>query len=265
MSPPNQSYLVAATPRSGSTLLCELLTSTGVAGRPAEHFEALQATGMPRQPREYFESVDAPEVIELLAPSIPGAPVTPEAFRATYEAALRDGTTPNGVFATKVMWGYLPDLLLGLRALPQAEGLRPPHALAAAFPGLRYVQVLRRDKVAQAVSLWTAVQTAQWRDDGDGPGYHDPEYSFRGIEHLVDQLTAQERAWTRWFAGAGIEPVTIGYEELAAHPRSESHRVLDALGLEPADVPEAGMRRQADGRSLEWIERFLDERAEVPA
>src|SRR3954471_20919580 len=125
MSSPEQSYLVAATPRSGSTLLCELLASTGVAGRPAEHFEALQATGLPRQPREYFDGVDAPEVLDLLAPTQPGAPVTPEAFRRTYDAALRDGTTPNGVFASKVMWGYLPDLLLGLRTLPQSQGLRP--------------------------------------------------------------------------------------------------------------------------------------------
>jgi len=204
-------------------------------------------------------------VLDLLAPTQPGAPVTPEAFRRTYDAALRDGTTPNGVFASKVMWGYLPDLLLGLRTLPQSQGLRPPQALAAAFPRLAYVQVLRRDKVAQAVSLWTAVQTAQWRDDGRAPTEHDPEYSFRGIDHLADQLLAQERAWTRWFAGAGIEPVTIVYEELAEEPRGVTHRVLDGLGLEPADVPDPGMRRQAGGRSVEWIERYHDERARVPA
>jgi len=29
-----RSYVVCATPRSGSTLLCELLKSTGVAGHP---------------------------------------------------------------------------------------------------------------------------------------------------------------------------------------------------------------------------------------
>ena len=33
------SYLVCATERSGSTLLCELLAGTGVAGRPEEFFE----------------------------------------------------------------------------------------------------------------------------------------------------------------------------------------------------------------------------------
>src|SRR3954453_16229905 len=154
----HRSYLIAATPRSGSTLLCELLAATGVAGRPAEHFEDLHATGRPRQPREYFDRVGDPAVLELLAPTEPGAPVTPDASRRRCESALREGMTPNGVFATKVMWSYLPDLLHGLQALPQCAGLQGAPALAAAFPGLRHVQVLRRDKVAHAVSLWTAVR-----------------------------------------------------------------------------------------------------------
>src|SRR4051812_21324718 len=132
MTFPDQSYLVAATPRSGSTLLCELLAGTGVAGRPAEYFEHLHATGLPRQPRQYFDGLDDPEVVDLLAPTVPGAPVTAEAFRERFEAALREGTTPNGVFAAKVMWGYLPDLLLGLRSLSGHAGHRGAEALAAA-------------------------------------------------------------------------------------------------------------------------------------
>src|ERR1700759_375295 len=65
--PPNRAYLVCATPRSGSTLLCELLRSTGVAGRPLEHFEVLRATGVPRQPREYFDGVLDFRVLDRLA------------------------------------------------------------------------------------------------------------------------------------------------------------------------------------------------------
>ncbi|HEX6473857.1 MAG TPA: Stf0 family sulfotransferase, partial [Candidatus Limnocylindria bacterium] len=38
------SYLLCGTPRTGSTLLCGLLTSTGVAGRPESYF---------RQPDEH--------------------------------------------------------------------------------------------------------------------------------------------------------------------------------------------------------------------
>src|SRR4051812_39199959 len=74
MAPVDLSYLVCATPRSGSTLLCELLSATGVAGRPQEYFEHLYATGLPRQPREYFEGVADPGVLTLLAPSEPGEP-----------------------------------------------------------------------------------------------------------------------------------------------------------------------------------------------
>jgi LPS sulfotransferase NodH len=41
-------YLVCATPRSGSTLLCESLKATGRAGRPEEYFQAVPTTGIPR-------------------------------------------------------------------------------------------------------------------------------------------------------------------------------------------------------------------------
>src|SRR3954471_2058841 len=102
---PEQSYLVCATPRSGSTLLCELLAATGVAGRPQEYFEDLCATGMPRQPREYFDGLDAPEVLGLLAPSLPGTPRPQGAFAGRLAEVLDAGTTPNGVFAAKLMWG----------------------------------------------------------------------------------------------------------------------------------------------------------------
>lgn len=257
---PDKSYLVCATPRSGSTLLCELLSATGVAGRPAEHFEHLQATSLPRQPRQYFEGLDAPEVFEHLAPSVPGRPRPRGAFAEAFPEVLRSGSTPNGVFASKVMWGYLPDLLLGLRELPGLGDLRAHEALAAAFPRLRYVQVLRRDKVAQAVSLWTAVQTAQWRDEGEGPDAHEPEYVFRGIDHLVEQLSAQERAWTRWFASAGITPHVVVYEQLAEAPRQIVGDLLDALELERADIPDPRMRRQSSPRSLEWAARYQADR-----
>jgi LPS sulfotransferase NodH len=48
---------VCATQRSGSTLLCELLKATGVAGRPEEFFEAEHDTGLPPHPGEYLEGL----------------------------------------------------------------------------------------------------------------------------------------------------------------------------------------------------------------
>ena len=61
------SYLVCATPRSGSTLLCQALDSTGVAGHPEEYFEALRKSGRPRRPQEYFDPDRHANIIERLA------------------------------------------------------------------------------------------------------------------------------------------------------------------------------------------------------
>ena len=64
---PMLSYLVCATPRSGSTLLCHALDQTGVAGRPAEYFEALSRSGLPRRPHEYFDPDRHANIVERLA------------------------------------------------------------------------------------------------------------------------------------------------------------------------------------------------------
>src|SRR3954470_2815516 len=77
---PGVSYLVCATQRSGSTLLCELLNATEVAGVPDEYFEGLRATGIPRQPRQYFEDPSVAHIAERLAPTEPGEPERPGQF-----------------------------------------------------------------------------------------------------------------------------------------------------------------------------------------
>jgi trehalose 2-sulfotransferase len=243
MSTIERAYLVCATPRSGSTLLCELLKGTGAAGCPAEYFETLRSTQYPRQPRQYFEGV--PEVQALLPEVDPGTPET--AF--DWDGVLRAGTTPNGVFGAKIMWGHLEDLWprLGARRLEDV------------LPRLRYVRVARADKVAQAVSLWIAIQTQRWRDDGEDEAPHDPVYSFAAIRHLVAQLTDHERAWDEWLAGR--DPISVPYERLAAAPAETVGALLAELGID-GRVPEvARMRRQAGERSREWIERYGQEAA----
>ena len=164
MSPPAQSVFICATPRSGSTLFCEALSATGIAGRPAEYFEALRGTDLPRQPQEYFDEL-TPD-LEALLPRFDQQPA-PELARArTYEEYLdwarREGTTPNGVFSAKLMWGYLGEFADRLRESGY-PGDGDLEVLSCAFGQPRYIRVVRLGKVEQAVSLWTAIQTQSWR------------------------------------------------------------------------------------------------------
>src|SRR3954468_15559667 len=89
LSRPRSSYLVCGTPRTGSTLLCSLLTSTGVAGRP----------------ESYFREQDEPEGATRV-----GVEVAADGsfdYRRFAAGAVRAGTSPNGVFAARVMWGTM--------------------------------------------------------------------------------------------------------------------------------------------------------------
>jgi LPS sulfotransferase NodH len=257
-----KSYLVCATPRSGSTLLCAQLAGTGVAGRPEEYFECLWSTGMPRQPREYFDGVHDPDVLDLLAPSDPGTPESTEVFEQRLQDALRDGMTPNGVWASKMMWGYWLDFLRRLRERDQTAGLHAHQAVERLLPGVQFVHARRRDKLAQAISLWTAVQTAQWRDEEGESTEHDPVYSYRGIAHLLEQLTQQDQAWTRWFTVNHIEPHVVAYEDLVAHRNRVVCGLLADLQIDNhgVEVPEPALRKQSGGRSAEWAERFEADR-----
>jgi LPS sulfotransferase NodH len=249
---PDRSYLVCATPRSGSTLLCHLLDRTGVAGRPAEYFEALQHSGLPRRPTEYFDRERHANIVERLAfremPDERSRPTpnplwSPETYDRYLAWAIDRGTTPNGIFGAKLMWGYLGDFAHLLRGIRGLEALPVPQLFTAVFPDLHYVQITRTDKVRQAVSLWKAVQTQAWqRDAGSASNAATgPEFSFRAI-----------------FLGLGLEPLKVTYEELAAQPEPIVRRVMQHLGIDAPETLDLGAPRleaQADELSEDWVRR----------
>src|SRR5690242_19422763 len=140
---------------------------------------------------------------------------SPEAYDRYLDWVLAQGTTPNGVFGAKLMWGYLGDFAALLRGIDGMAGLGVPDLLDRAFPGLRYIQITREDKIRQAVSLWKAVQTQAWRQEGGagGAAAAEPVFSFRAINYLVRQLTAHDASWDAYFLGLGEQPLKVTYEE----------------------------------------------------
>jgi trehalose 2-sulfotransferase len=251
---PDRSYFVCATPRSGSTLLCKSLAATGVAGRPEEYFERLRHSGLPREPREYFEGTADPGVLDLLPPTRTGDIAAADLARVL-PRSLRAGTTPNGVFGAKLMWGYFGDLLARLGTTPDGPAVE---ALTACFGPPDWVHVTRADKVAQAVSLWRALQTRAW-SAADAPETL-PVYNARAIDHLRNQLIEQDASWQAWFAAKAIRPLVVEYERFAADHTATLRGVLAHLGLEVERIPDPPMDRQGDARSDRWVARFNEEK-----
>ncbi len=270
---PHTSYLVCATPRSGSTLLCEALTNTQRAGYPAEYFEALRATGLPRRPKEYFEDGKINEITDILGNYSRIDERLPQqiANYADYLAeVLEKGTTPNGVFGAKLMWGYLDDFISHVRQISHYREMATPDILSAVFPNLQYILVTRNDKVRQAVSLWKAIQTQTWKIDGheqartgskEQPGDLEQElvFNFVAIDHLVQRITEHDAAWRAYCASAGIQPFAVVYEEPVHTYQETAIAILRYLRI---PVPEQitfaprTMQRQANALSEEWVRRY---------
>jgi len=259
---PACAYVVCSTPRSGSTLLCELLKSTGVAGRPEEYFEAKAGTGLPPHPGDYLDGLPrtGAGIRDDFTP--PRAPAYSDlrgldGYRDHLERTFTLGTTPNGVFATKLMWRHLADLQTLAGRLPEYDGLQIPELLAKLLGRPAYVWMRRRDKVRQAISLWRALQTRTWRkENGHSESPPPPlRYSFEGIDHLARALQSDDEAWERYFERHGPEPLTIVYEDdLEADPARTVWRVLDHIGIAvPAGWhPAAPIVRQSDRLNDEW-------------
>lgn len=250
-----QSYIVGTTPRSGSTLLCDLLSDTGVAGQPHSYFRREDISW-------WAEQFDVPT-----ADWRDGH----EFDQAYLAAVLRQGTGATRVFGLRLMWESVADL--SKRLVSFYPNLDSDNArFEAAFGTPAYVHLSREDKVAQAVSLLRAEQTGLWHVNADGTererlkAGEAPVYSARDISRLVTELAEHDQCWTRWFHEQNIQPVHITYEELAGEPQATLATVLSALGMDPAaaEAVEPRTSRLADRESREWATRFRAERRSAP-
>ena len=273
MAEPRISYLICSTPRSGSTLLCEALRSTGLAGRPEEYYQQRKKTSLPRRPREYFEGTETAEIVEILGDRTRVDDELVEFDWRRFENysdylawTIEQGTTPNGVFGAKVMWGYFNGFVSGLQELPGKADMPRADLLPSVFPNLKYVCVTRNDRVSQAVSLWKALQSWTWRrDDNDGHIVQgDLRYSFDAIDHLASAIADEETAWHGYFAEAGVEPYAVVYEHFQNNYEEVALEILDYVGIDSAagaSFAARQMKRQADSHSAEWIDRYHADKA----
>ena len=93
-------YVLCGTPRTGSTLLCSLLSSTGVLGHP----------------ESYFREADERAWAERLGVPVVGDRV--RSYSRFAQAVRAEATTDNGVFAARIMWGSVGRIMEGLGKAP---------------------------------------------------------------------------------------------------------------------------------------------------
>ena len=146
-----RSYIICTSPRSGSTMLCEMLRATGVAGRPASlfHTPALAA---------WLEAYD-------LRASDYGS--VRETLKAVFAAALAEGTGDTETFGLRLQRGSFDFFMEQIHTLHPGQ----PSDLAcieAAFGPTVFIHLSRGDTLGQAISCLRAEQTGLWHRRADG-------------------------------------------------------------------------------------------------
>jgi LPS sulfotransferase NodH len=198
MVSPYNAYILCGTPRSGSTLLCEMLWATRAAGRP----------------NSFFRELDIAEWADAWGVPHPHSFDDAAFDRAYLEAMVREGSAQTGIFGIRIMWASMADAERRLgRALGRTGDLTELFALAFGQP--LYLHVTRKDKVAQAISRVRAEQSGVSHLAADGSvfeGVQSPRpvtYDRARIATLVAQLEKHDEAWERFFSERAIEPLRL--------------------------------------------------------
>lgn len=244
---PRASYVICTTARSGSNLLASTLAQTGVAGRPQEYF----VVGT----RDEFLRMGQLHVRD---------------YRDYLRAVVRATTTPNGVCGLNLhaVQGRLFMDRVGFSERRTFNSLR--EAIETALPGVRYILLTRKDKVAQAVSHYRAVMTGEWRrlvDSAPRTSASDKNLAFNqyGIKKSLKHLENSDAYWEKFFETNRLSPLRLTYEELVADHQGTVRRVFDYLGIPPnTPVPPPGTQKMADERSRLWAEQFVRLEQEDP-
>jgi len=235
-------WVLATTPRTGSTLLSRALWATEQIGAPKEYLN-------PTQLRDW-EIRFAPPLSRMRHAALRGPAVGLAGLRPWSEARVREHlqriathrSGPHGHVGLKVHHHHWARHLPGDRA----------HRL---LPHPRWIRLRREDRLDQAISWVRARQSGRWAAHRRSLGLGLERYSRRAITRALRDIDRGERGWD---AIIGREPcLELTYQALVDHPLLTVNRVLDWLDAPPVSTVSLELRPQADARTERWRTRYL--------
>jgi len=195
--PPIEPYsqiVVCATQRSGSTMVCEDITNSGILGKPEEWFLSWN----PEQKKDWQSELDAVKA---------------------------KGSTENGIFSVKLMANQLRHVDACLSGIIEPGSDGPYPHLRGLFRDAVWVWVRRQDTVDQAISHYIAKKRGVYhtveKTSGFVPGSSVTTKGFKdkdipyGFQEILSEWSRVERdnlVWNSFFDETGISPYVIWYE-----------------------------------------------------
>jgi LPS sulfotransferase NodH len=235
------SVFVCCTPRSGSSLLSDLLSSSRVMG----------GIGI-----EYFNPYVEQEICGQEGPF--------PSWADYLRHVLAVGTTANGVFGAKIHADNLVYLRYQLkRAFPERGHLGDLELMRTVFPEIdparSFIYIWRQRVLEQAVSFMLAEMRGSWNDTT--PAKAEPVYDRSALIRAYWTLMQQHAAWQDWFARHHITPIPVQYERLAGERQTVLAEVFQHTGLAcpPGTELSTVRRRQATDLNTQWVAQLASD------
>lgn len=226
-----QTYIIASTPRTGSTLLARSLWELGL-GAPKEYFN-------PMQIRDWEVRMGTPwssawhARLNGDAVALAGRGHWPRHRVMAHLERVRRRRTQGGWFGMKVHRHHFTRFF--------------PEPVEALLGPVTWIRIRREDRLAQAVSWAHALQSGRWVNTQTGRTAH---YARRRIESRMRAIEAAEAGWDQFFTGRPV--TTLTYEALV---EGRVEVVLAALDSPGVAWPPAPLQRQQ--HAPDWAQRYL--------
>jgi LPS sulfotransferase NodH len=214
---PQLSYTIWFSQRTGSTLLCKALESTGVAGKPDEWLYVESTYNLYNK-----YNVKTPEQLQ----------------NKLWDIA----STSNGVLGLKLS-SYEPlmsKMVETFRSFPGCkDSFNRPEVWENAFPHHKHLWMTRRNKIRLAVSWWKAIKTGEWHlqtcEEKKQINVKD-DYLYDALNHLFNEANLREALAQKFFDEAEIIPYTIVYEDFIRDYEGTVLSILNWLGIDSKNV-----------------------------
>lgn len=136
----------------------------------------------------------------------------------------------------------------------------------AVFPNAKFVHIERKDKVAQAYSLWKANEYNVWHRE-KGAEYKNPvvgRVPLDPIKRNLINLQSEERKWAEFFDSNEIKPHRVWFEDIVDDlPKITTDAFIYLTGRKPNIAPASSMSRSSDDQDamnvLDLHERLMNE------
>ena len=238
---PSIRYLICSTQRTGSTLLCRLLTATGLAGFPEEYLRH-----------------------DRIEPWLKRLGVTGISVQDYLREIEKRRTTSNGVFGIKIHYRDYVRFFGSEEARKNGETWIKQQAV---------IFVRRKDKLSQAISFYKAVESNIWSiesADQDALNTQDiveqvskpvRDYVFSPVKisRYLNELIEEDELWRQFLSTHPNGYLEVWYEDLIENPEITVRNIFTALNINTDHLPPvvSTTKCQADDMNRILKEKFI--------